>query len=171
MTRPAATAAVDGVAIERRTAGDRSVRLTTAERVELVSLWVASGRSVDECARVTGVKARRYAAEPSGLAETSPALAPVLAGRARLACQDPDAPDFTDAQPVEMWESATICATCPVAEACLNEALSLQRAHAAGTDPYGVSGCWAGWWFSPGRAPYRIRPADAPGLSAAANAA
>lgn len=51
---------VDEVAIQRRMNGDRTVALSTAENVELVRRWRASGRPMNECARVTGLKPERY---------------------------------------------------------------------------------------------------------------
>lgn len=50
----------DDVAIERRMAGDRTVRLTKAEKVELVRRWQASGGSLNELERLTGFNVRRY---------------------------------------------------------------------------------------------------------------
>jgi hypothetical protein len=54
---------VDEVAIQRRMGGDRSVRLSKAESVELVTRWRASGRPLAECERMTGLKPERYYAE------------------------------------------------------------------------------------------------------------
>ncbi len=50
---------VDHAAIERRLAGDR-VRLTAVEAAEVVRRWAASGRSLNECERVTGIKPDRH---------------------------------------------------------------------------------------------------------------
>lgn len=72
------------------------------------------------------------------------------------ACQDPDAADFTSTDLFEQAASATICAACPLMADCLATATRLNEAHRAGTDPYGVYGCWAGWWFQPGRDPRLI---------------
>lgn len=51
---------IDDIAIERRMAGDRSIRLTTSETVELVRRWRASDRPLNECERITGINTRRY---------------------------------------------------------------------------------------------------------------
>lgn len=51
---------VDEAAVLRRFAGDRSVRLTKPEAVEVVRRWQASGRPLNECERVTGLKTDRY---------------------------------------------------------------------------------------------------------------
>ncbi len=51
---------LDVVAIERRMAGDRSVQLTKAERVELARRWEVSGRPLNEMQRITGVHTHRY---------------------------------------------------------------------------------------------------------------
>lgn len=51
---------VDEAAIYRRMHGDRSVRLSKADAAELVRRWVASGRPVNECERITGLKPDRY---------------------------------------------------------------------------------------------------------------
>jgi hypothetical protein len=56
---------VDDVAIDRVIAGDRSVRLTKPERVELVRRWTASGRSLNEMERITGINSHRYQQEAS----------------------------------------------------------------------------------------------------------
>lgn len=74
----------------------------------------------------------------------------------QLACQDPQAPDFTDPDPLGALEAGAICASCPVANACLVTAQQLHDAHRAGRDPYGVYGCWAGWWYQPNRSPRPI---------------
>jgi hypothetical protein len=50
---------LDEQAIWRREHGDKSVRLTEAEIAELVRRWKASGRSLQEMKRVTGVGAQR----------------------------------------------------------------------------------------------------------------
>jgi hypothetical protein len=36
------------------------VKLTDPEKVELIRRWVADGRSLGECGRVTGLKVDRY---------------------------------------------------------------------------------------------------------------
>ena len=51
---------LDWVAIERRMAGDKTVRLSKAERVELARRWTDAGRSLNELERVTGLNAHRY---------------------------------------------------------------------------------------------------------------
>jgi transcriptional regulator with XRE-family HTH domain len=51
---------IDEVAVMRRIAGDRSVRLTRAEKWELVRRWQASGRPVADCVKVTGLDACHY---------------------------------------------------------------------------------------------------------------
>jgi transcriptional regulator with XRE-family HTH domain len=52
---------LDEAAILRRMAGDKNVRLTKAEKAELVRRWIASGRSLNECERITGItQVRRY---------------------------------------------------------------------------------------------------------------
>ena len=52
--------AFDEAAIYRRTHGDKSVRLTKDEAAELVRRWAATGRSLQECERLTGLKPDRY---------------------------------------------------------------------------------------------------------------
>lgn len=52
----------DEVAIERRLAGDKSARLTKPEAAEAVARWRATGRSLAECERVTGIKPNRFPA-------------------------------------------------------------------------------------------------------------
>lgn len=51
---------IDDAAIYRRSHGDRSIRLTKAEAAELVRRWAASGRSLAECERVTGIRPDRH---------------------------------------------------------------------------------------------------------------
>lgn len=51
---------IDEAAIYRRMHGDRSVRLSKADAVELVRRWARSGRSLNECERITGLPAARY---------------------------------------------------------------------------------------------------------------
>lgn len=51
---------VDDVAIDRRMAGDKSIALTVPESIELVRRWKATGRSLNECERVTGLNPGRY---------------------------------------------------------------------------------------------------------------
>lgn len=56
---------VDEVAIQRRMNGDRTVRLSKAERSELARRWKASGRSLNEMERLTGINTHRYSREAS----------------------------------------------------------------------------------------------------------
>lgn len=51
---------LDHAAIKRRMAGDKTVRLTKAEKTALVDRWAATGRSLNECERVTGIPPHRY---------------------------------------------------------------------------------------------------------------
>lgn len=51
---------LDDVAIERRLAGDRTVRLTTRERHELVLRAIARGWSRNQIDRIAGIHAERY---------------------------------------------------------------------------------------------------------------
>lgn len=51
---------LDEAAIYRRAHGDKKVRLTRAEAAELVRRWANSGRSLQECERITGLKPDRY---------------------------------------------------------------------------------------------------------------
>lgn len=51
---------LDDAAIWRRMHGDRTVRLSKADAAELVRRWAASGRSLADCERVTGIKADRW---------------------------------------------------------------------------------------------------------------
>lgn len=52
---------LDEIAILRRMGGDKTVQLTRAEKAELRRRWIASGRSLNEMERRTGVHAsRRY---------------------------------------------------------------------------------------------------------------
>ena len=51
---------MDEAAIERRMGGDKSVRLTKDEAAEVVRRWRASGRSLNECERITGLQPYRY---------------------------------------------------------------------------------------------------------------
>lgn len=54
---------VDEAAVLRRMQGDRTVRLSHAERCELVRQWRRSGRTLKEMSRITGInKPERYAA-------------------------------------------------------------------------------------------------------------
>jgi len=53
-------------------------------------------------------------------------------------------------------DAARACARCPIATACLVEALRLDQAYAAGEDLFGITGCWGGVWFEPGRMPRRL---------------
>ena len=54
---------IDESAIYRRTNGDKTVRLTQAERAELVRRWATTGRSLAECERITGLNPQRYRLE------------------------------------------------------------------------------------------------------------
>lgn len=54
---------LDEAAIWRRMQGDKTVRLSKAEKAELVDRWTASGRSLNECERVTGINYSRIARE------------------------------------------------------------------------------------------------------------
>lgn len=56
---------VDEVAIQRRMSGDRTVRLSKAERIELARRWEAAGRPLAEMERVTGINTHRYRREAS----------------------------------------------------------------------------------------------------------
>lgn len=51
---------LDDVAIDRAMDGDRSVRLSKAEKAELARRWIAAGRSLNEMERVTGINSHRY---------------------------------------------------------------------------------------------------------------
>lgn len=57
--RPVKPRDLDDVAITRRMDGDRTVRLTKAEKAELRRRWVATGRPLNEMQRVTGVNSHR----------------------------------------------------------------------------------------------------------------
>ena len=57
---------IDYVAIERRMAGDRSIRLNKLEREELVALWRRSGRPMAQMERSTGLNATRYPVQAEG---------------------------------------------------------------------------------------------------------
>jgi len=50
---------IDMVAVERRMAGDKSVKLSKEEKAELQRRWERSGRSGAEMERITGVNAHR----------------------------------------------------------------------------------------------------------------
>lgn len=52
--------------------------------------------------------------------------------------------------------AAAWCDRCPLATACLVDALRLHAARARGEDPYGISGVCGGVWFEPGRPPQRV---------------
>lgn len=67
---------VDEVAIQRRMNGDRAVQLNRDEAVELVRRWKASGRPLNECERVTGLKPERYYQTPAGAHTLGKAAAP-----------------------------------------------------------------------------------------------
>ena len=60
---PADEPYLDEAAIYRRTHGDKTVRLTKAEKAELVRRWSAAGRPLRECERITGVNPQRYTRE------------------------------------------------------------------------------------------------------------
>lgn len=52
---------IDDVAIQRVMDGDRSIDLSKDEKAELVRRWTATGRSLNECERVTGItQVHRY---------------------------------------------------------------------------------------------------------------
>lgn len=51
---------VDEVAVHRILSGDWKAKANKAERIEVVRRWLASGRSVNELARLTGWKVERY---------------------------------------------------------------------------------------------------------------
>ena len=51
---------VDEVAVQRAVDGDRTVNLTKADRHEVARRWQATGRSLAEMERVTGINAHRY---------------------------------------------------------------------------------------------------------------
>lgn len=53
-------------------------------------------------------------------------------------------------------QAAAWCDRCPLADACLLEALRLDAAYRSGNDPWGISGCCGGVWFEPGLPPTRI---------------
>jgi len=57
--------AMDEVAIQRRMSGDKTVRLTAAERSELVARWSRSGRPLAELERVAGINPHRSLARRS----------------------------------------------------------------------------------------------------------
>lgn len=50
----------DEIAIYRRMHGDKAVRLTAAEKDELVRRWLVSGRPLSECETATGINAHRH---------------------------------------------------------------------------------------------------------------
>jgi hypothetical protein len=50
---------VDEVAIQRRMSGDKAVRLTQHETIELARRWRVSGRPLNECERITGINPHR----------------------------------------------------------------------------------------------------------------
>lgn len=54
-------AGLDHAAIERRLAGDKTVPLTPAERTELRTRWLTTGRSLNDLERTTGINAHRPA--------------------------------------------------------------------------------------------------------------
>jgi hypothetical protein len=57
---------LDEAAIERRMAGDKTVRLTKAEKAEVRHRWMATGRSLSELERATGINSHRdYSQEAS----------------------------------------------------------------------------------------------------------
>lgn len=73
--------------------------------------------------------------------DRGPAAVPVLP------CQHPDGPSWTDW--AQRKAAAQLCDRCPVAHACLLEALRVDGAARRGEDPYGVRGVWGGVWFQP----------------------
>lgn len=60
---------LDEAAIDRRLHGDKKVRLSKADKVELVRRWLASGRSWSECEELTGVNVERFREKPAEGAE------------------------------------------------------------------------------------------------------
>jgi hypothetical protein len=67
MTPDADDTAVDEAAIERRMAGDKSVELTSEERVEAVRRMLARGDTHKSIERRAGLNAHRYPATPQGV--------------------------------------------------------------------------------------------------------
>lgn len=57
---------LDHAAIERRLAGDKTVRLTKAEKAELRRQWIARGRSLADLERTTGIHSTRQYDEGVG---------------------------------------------------------------------------------------------------------
>lgn len=53
-------------------------------------------------------------------------------------------------------EVAALCATCPLADACLLAGLQYDIAWRHGADLWGAYGVWGGVWFEPGQPPRRI---------------
>lgn len=60
---------LDDVAIERRMAGDKDVRLTKAEAAEAVARWHRTSRTWADFERTTGINADRYPAAKRGLTD------------------------------------------------------------------------------------------------------
>lgn len=54
---------LDEIAIERRMAGDRRVKLTAAEADELVRRWTATDRPLSQCQEITGINVHRVMRE------------------------------------------------------------------------------------------------------------
>lgn len=50
---------MDEIAIERRMTGEKGIWLEPDERLELIRRWQESGRSLQECYRVTGINVHR----------------------------------------------------------------------------------------------------------------
>lgn len=61
---------LDEVAIERRLAGDKSVRLRKAEAAEAVARWRETGRTWADLARIAGINADRHPAAKRGTQTT-----------------------------------------------------------------------------------------------------
>lgn len=59
---PHTQADVDEVAVQRALSGDRTVRLTKADRAEIARRWIAGGRSAISLQKQLGIKADRYTA-------------------------------------------------------------------------------------------------------------
>lgn len=60
VTDDSADAELDEIAIERRMAGDKTIKLTPDERVELARRGEAAGLSVNSLEQTTGLNTRRY---------------------------------------------------------------------------------------------------------------
>lgn len=79
-----------------------------------------------------------------------------VARQPQLPCATTARAGFTSGDAYDHRAAAQICASCPLADACLHEAFRLDTAHRAGTDPYGAYGCWGGVWFEPGHPPEQL---------------